>query len=124
MLSKTPLLSQTLLLSKTPFFDRTGLIIGLYGVVFHGEDARDVQKCVALQNNMKNLKKSEKKSAKKPDGFLFESRKMKCRGSSETRFGPSLVSIGADFEGSTAIQSFGVVIFPPVKVLKRQSIQR
>ena len=24
------------------FLGRTGLIIGLYGVVFHGEDARDV----------------------------------------------------------------------------------
>ena len=33
------------------------VIIGLYGVVFHGEDACDVQRCVTLQNNMKNLKK-------------------------------------------------------------------
>ena len=37
------------------FLGRTGMIIGLYGVVFHGEDARDALNCVALQNNMKNL---------------------------------------------------------------------
>jgi len=37
------------------FLGRTGLIIGLYGVVLHGADARNVQKCVALQNNAKNV---------------------------------------------------------------------
>ena len=39
------------------FWSRKVVIIGLYGVVFHGEDACDVQRCVTLQNNMKNLKK-------------------------------------------------------------------
>ena len=39
------------------FWSRKVVIIGLYGVVFHGEDACDVQRCVTLQNNMNNLKK-------------------------------------------------------------------
>ena len=34
---------------------RTGMILGLHGVVFHGADARDAQKCVALQNKAKNV---------------------------------------------------------------------
>ena len=46
------------------FLDRIGLQIALYGVVFHGEDARDVQKCVALQNNMKNKKNCKTNSSK------------------------------------------------------------
>ena len=33
------------------------MTIGLYGVVFHGEDARNVQMHVTLQTNMKNQKK-------------------------------------------------------------------
>ena len=37
---------------KIHFLGRTALIIGLYGAVFHGEDAKDVQKRVAPQNNM------------------------------------------------------------------------
>ena len=42
--------------------------------------------------------KVPKNRTKVDEHFLFR-RKMKCRGSSETRFGPSFVSIGADFEG-------------------------
>ena len=42
---------------KYNFWSRTELIIGLHDVVFHGEDARNVQNCVTLQNNLKNLKK-------------------------------------------------------------------
>ena len=34
----------------------TGLILGLHGVVFHGTDARDAQKRVALQNITKTWK--------------------------------------------------------------------
>ena len=41
------------------------MIIGLYGVVFHGADARDVQKCAALQNKAKNKQiKTDKFRAK------------------------------------------------------------
>ena len=40
---------------KPRFLGRTGMKIGVYGVVFHGADARDVQKCAALQNNAKNV---------------------------------------------------------------------
>ena len=40
---------------KIHFLDRAGLIIGPYRVVFHGEYAREVQKCVAPQNYRKNL---------------------------------------------------------------------
>ena len=49
--------STTAKFKKYHFWSRTELIIGLHDVVFHGEDARNVQKCVTLQNNMKNLKK-------------------------------------------------------------------
>ena len=49
--------STTAKFKKYHFWSCTELIIGLHDVVFHGEDARNVQKCVTLQNNMKNLKK-------------------------------------------------------------------
>ena len=49
--------STTAKFKKYHFWSRTELIIGLHDVVFHGEDARNVQKCVTLQNNMKNLNK-------------------------------------------------------------------
>ena len=39
------------------FLQRTGMIFGLHGVVFHGADARDAQKCAALQNHDKSLQK-------------------------------------------------------------------
>ena len=52
---------------------RTGLIIGLYGVVFHGEDARVDQKGVALQNNMKTLKQLQKISKRSGRFFFRES---------------------------------------------------
>ena len=77
---KTPVLPL-----KIHFLGRKGLIIGLYGVVFHEEHARDVQKCVAPQNNMKNLK-NLKTNLEKSGSFFSESRKMKCRESSETCF--------------------------------------
>ena len=32
------------------FWDRTGMIFGSYVVVFHGADASDAPKCVALQS--------------------------------------------------------------------------
>ena len=62
------------------------MIIGLHDVVFHGEDARNVQKCVTLQNNMKNLKNLSENLEKNPDRKFVGSRKMKCGESSETRF--------------------------------------
>ena len=37
------------------FLHRTGMILGLHGVVFHGADARDAQKSVGLQNNTNNV---------------------------------------------------------------------
>ena len=39
------------------FLHRTGMILGLHGVVFHGADARDAQKCTALQNDTKFVQK-------------------------------------------------------------------
>ena len=35
---------------KPRILGRTGMIFGLHGVVFHGADATDAQKCTALQN--------------------------------------------------------------------------
>ena len=67
------------------FWSRKVVIIGLYGVVFHGEDACDVQRCVTLQNNMKNLKKL-KEILKQIQIFFFGSGKIKCGESSETCF--------------------------------------
>ena len=54
--------------------DRTGLIMGLYGVVLHGADARNVQKCVALQNNAKNVQKLTKFVEKSGWGNFWESK--------------------------------------------------
>ena len=59
---------------KMHFLGRTGLIIGLYGVVFRGEDARDVQKCVAPQHDMKNLTNLQK-IWKKSERLFFERQK-------------------------------------------------
>ena len=67
------------------FWSRTVLIIGLYGVVFHGEDACEVQRCVTLQNNMNNLKKLQE-ILNKSGRFFSGSRKIKCGESSETCF--------------------------------------
>ena len=62
------------------------MIVGPYGVVLRGEYACDDQKSVAPQNNntqnLANLKQIRKKRPKKKVGGL----KIKCRGSSETRF--------------------------------------
>ena len=56
---------------KYHFWSRTELIIGPHDVVFHGEDARNVQKYVTLQNNMKNLKKpSENLEKIRTENFL------------------------------------------------------
>ena len=42
------------------FLNRAGMILSLHGVVFLGADARDVQKYIALQNNVVNTKSLEK----------------------------------------------------------------
>ena len=39
------------------FLHCTGMISGLHGVVFHGADARDAQKCVGLLRDTKNVEK-------------------------------------------------------------------
>ena len=78
--------STTAKFKKYHFWSRTELIIGLHDVVFHGEDARNVQKCVTLQNNMKNLEKHSENLEKIRTENVFGSRKMKCCESSETRF--------------------------------------
>ena len=71
--------------AKPRFLGRTGIIFGLYGVVFHGADARDVQERAALQNNTKSVSKLMD-SSKNLDEKLFGRREMKCWESSETRF--------------------------------------
>ncbi len=63
----------------------TRLIIGLYGVVFHGEDASDFQKSIAPQNIAKNLKKYENKNRKNNlETKMYLDRQKKCWGLSET----------------------------------------
>ena len=53
---------------------RTGKIFGLYGVVFHGVDARDVHKCAALQNQAKNVEKLTRSDQKSGPKFFRESK--------------------------------------------------
>ena len=45
------------------------MIFGLYGVVFHGVDARDVHKCAALQNKAKRWKTDEIRSKIRTKNF-------------------------------------------------------
>ena len=57
--NQDPFVYQDPFVNQNPFLGHTGLIIGLYGVVFHGEDACDVQNFKAPPNNTQNLTKSE-----------------------------------------------------------------
>ena len=49
------------------------MILGLHGVVCHGADAKDVQKCVALENTTTNVDKTDKNRGTKPDTKIFGS---------------------------------------------------
>ena len=82
---------------KIHFLGHTWLIIGLYGAVFHGEDARDVQKCVALQNRTKNLQKLWKICKKSRQQFFWVS-KNEMSGIVWNAFCQSLKSVRANFE--------------------------
>ena len=70
-------------------FGRTGLRIGVSRAENHEQSHCDVQKFTAPQNNTKNHKKLNnirQQSETNPNHNFFRGRKIKCRGSSETRF--------------------------------------
>ena len=50
------------------------MILGLHGVVFHGVDARDAQKCAALQHKTKNEQKLTKFDQKSGRQIFQESK--------------------------------------------------
>ena len=62
----------------THFLGHTGMIAGLYGVVFHDEDASGVQKSVALQNNTKHVQKMSNMCRK--SGFFCRESKNEMSG--------------------------------------------
>ena len=72
-------------------FGRTDLRIGVSGAKFDAESDFEVRLAVAPQKTSQNSEKLIFRPPKKVDLF-FRRRKMKCRGSSETRFDRRILS--------------------------------
>ena len=85
------------------------VIIGLYGVVFHGEDACDVQRCVTLQNNMKNLKKLQEILTKFRTCFFSGVEKLNVRNRLK-RVLPKFEACASYFRGVNGRSKFVVVL--------------